>query len=103
MPARARFALDPAWWPKADKLTTRHVARTAEAVAAAVTANAPVVTGAFADSVWSATGYADRVHTGYVGSTDFARHLIEFGGARTPAYAPFRRAIDGTGLRLARI
>lgn len=33
-------------------------------------------------------------------STDFAAHIIEFGGARKQAYSPFRRACASLGLTL---
>ena len=79
----------------------RHVKVTTEATARAVESLAPVVTGDFASSIWSTVRKAASLWTGYVGSDDPARHLIEF-GARTPTYAPFRRAVESVGLRLGR-
>jgi hypothetical protein len=35
-----------------------------------------------------------------VHSTDVAAHIIEFGSANNPAYAPFRKAASALGLRL---
>ena len=79
-----------------------HVKTTTETVAAQVESLAPVVTGRFAGSIWSTVRKQASLWTGYVGSDDPARHLIEFGGARTPTYAPFRRAVESVGLRLGR-
>lgn len=33
-------------------------------------------------------------------TTDIAGHLVEFGSAKNPAYAPLRRAVRAAGLRL---
>lgn len=33
-------------------------------------------------------------------TTDIAGHLVEFGSANNPAYAPIRRAVRAAGLRL---
>jgi hypothetical protein len=98
---RTRVKLDPAWWQRTNALTERHVKATTAGTAQKVRDLAPVATGAYADSIWDVTKIAAGVWTGYVGSTDFARHLIEFGGARTPAYAPMRRAAAATGLKIA--
>lgn len=35
-----------------------------------------------------------------VGNTDFAAHLVEFGSANNPPYAPLRRGVRAAGLRL---
>src|SRR5690242_18374148 len=66
----------------------------AEHAAAAVRAEAERFrrTGDFERSI-SAEG--DRVVT-----TDAFPHLIEFGGANNPAYAPFRRGLRAAGFRL---
>ena len=33
-------------------------------------------------------------------TTDIAGHLVEYGSAKNPAYAPLRRAVRAAGLRL---
>lgn len=49
-------------------------------------------TGDFAESIGS--------DGNSVTSSDPFAHLVEFGSANNPPYAPFRRAIRGAGLRL---
>lgn len=73
----------------------------ASIVVDAVEDRAPRVTGEFAGSIVK-TGVepigGDIGITVY--STDWAAHLVEFGSANNPAYAPFRRAASALGLKL---
>lgn len=53
-------------------------------------------TGSYGDSI-------DVVRLGentYVRTTDFAGHLIEWGSANNPVYAPLRRGARAAGFRL---
>ena len=98
--AAVRFDLASSWERDVNDMCERHVKATTAAVERSVVSLAPVATGDFASSMWSTVRLTAGVWTGYVGSDDPARHLIEFGGARTPTYAPFRRAVAAAGLRL---
>lgn len=71
-----------------------NVLKRAEQLAASVTE--PRETGDFVDSV-EAAEVDGEIH---LRSTDPFWHLIEFGSANNPAYAPLRRAVQAAGLRL---
>ena len=51
-------------------------------------------------------GYKQSIEVGRdansttVYTTDIAGHLVEYGSAKNPAYAPIRRAVRAAGLRL---
>lgn len=68
------------------------MAATAQRVAGMARDSAPHQTGRYAGSVTT----QDNV----VGSTDPFAHLVEFGSANNPPYAPLRRAVRAAGLRL---
>ena len=64
----------------------------ADAIAARAKASAPHRTGRYSNSI--------RAEGNSVGTTHIAGHIIEFGGARTPAYAPLRTAASQLGLKV---
>lgn len=53
-------------------------------------------TGEYADSI---EAFDDGQRVG-ITSTDFAAHLVEYGSANNPPYAPLRRGATAAGLRL---
>lgn len=72
------------------------MARVSRAVAASVSDEAPVKTGQYRRSI-RVFQAGDVVG---VKSDDPFAHLIEFGSAKNPAYAPIRRGVRAAGLRL---
>jgi hypothetical protein len=54
----------------------------------------------YRDSIHAAVGVDGRGPFGRVFSVDFAAHLVEFGSVHNPAYAPLRRGVEATGLRV---
>lgn len=67
---------------------------TAQAAAAASRRLSPDHTGDYADSFVVAEDGSS------FGNDDFAAHLVEYGSANNPPYAPLRRGARAAGLRL---
>jgi hypothetical protein len=89
-----RFVFNPGFQRQieAEALHKAAMHELAEKVAENVRQIAPRHTGAYADSI--------VVKGSIVATTDFAGHLIEWGGGKTPVYAPLRRGVKAAGLRL---
>ncbi len=68
----------------------------AEGVRSQVRLIAPIESGDYRDSIV----VTEDEQGVYVGSTDFAAHIVEWGSANNPPYAPLRRGVTGAGLRL---
>jgi hypothetical protein len=65
---------------------------------------APVVTGAYRDSIHPERGAEGPVAVAYVVASDYKAIWIEFGTedpVPTPAFAVLRRSIDGIGLLIS--
>ena len=73
------------------------LARLAETVADAARRVAPERTGHYGRSI-KVRRSDGKV---YVATTDIAGHLIEFGSAKNPVYAPLRRGARAAGLRVS--
>jgi hypothetical protein len=54
----------------------------------------------YRDSIHAIVGVDGRGPFGRVLSVDFAAHLVEFGSVNNPTYAPLRRGVEATGLRV---
>ncbi len=54
----------------------------------------------YRDSIRAVVGVDGRGPYGRVFSVDFAAHLVEFGSVNNPVYAPLRRGVEATGLRV---
>ena len=72
------------------------IAKIAGTVASSVRDQAPVKSGHYKRNI---KVYTDGQQAG-VAAHDIAAHLIEFGSAKNPAYAPMRRGVRAAGLRL---
>lgn len=71
----------------------------AKAGAEQARANMPVTTGSERDAVvQGGTREEDGVATSYFGSRSPTWHMVEYGSAKNPPYAPFRRAAEQIGL-----
>ena len=77
---------------KATKEYAAAMAQAAAAVVLTVEALAPNVTGAYQRSI--------RATENRIETTDSFGHLIEFGSANNPPYAPLRTGVRAAGLRL---
>jgi len=72
----------------------------AETVAQSVRDEAPVDTGDYRDSIGTGSTSSDRDGVyATVTTSDPAWHIIEYGTADTPAYAPMRAGAEAAGLR----
>lgn len=54
----------------------------------------------YKDSIFAVAGIDERGPVGVVGSADFFAAGIEFGSVNNPAYAPLRRGVESTGLKV---
>lgn len=70
----------------------------AEDVADRAQSIAPVLTGAYRDSIHAESGIEGGTARGRVVADDEAAPYIEFGTSDTPTFATLRRALEGTGI-----
>lgn len=93
-----RFRKNPALKLEVAKLPGAHVAleEAAQAVAQITRTLAPRGSGGYRRSI----GVERDADSTTVYTTDIAGHIVEFGSANNPAYAPIRRAVRAAGLRL---
>jgi hypothetical protein len=93
-----RLIVNPAWGEQI-KMTQEYrdgMNTICEKAADSVRREAPERTGDFKDSIKT----FERASTRGVMSDDWAAHIVEFGSANNPPYAPFRRGVRAAGLRL---
>lgn len=60
----------------------------------------PYETGEYVNSIEAAAGVEDGIAMGRVNAHDPTAGYIEFGTSDTPAFAPLRRGVESTGLRV---
>jgi hypothetical protein len=62
--------------------------------------NAPVLTGAYRDSIVGETGYnEDGIYIGRINAYDYKAWWIEAGTEDTPAFGTLQQGLDAIGLR----
>ena len=72
-------------------------------VAAAVRQSSPRLRGDYIRSIQSDVALEDGRWVARVGSTDWKWHLMEFGSAHNPTYAPLRRGLEKVVRRTTRV
>jgi len=83
-----------------DAMMRDAMADAADAIARSVRQEAPVDTGDYRDSIGTGEVEEDRQSVyGTVTTSDPAWHLIEYGHANAPAYAPMRAGAEAVGAR----